>query len=156
MKKILMIFVMGLLATGCSKKEDAPKPYTPHVAGSWSGNGTDDAVGYYDIAVDLTQSGDSASGDFTMAGGAAVVKGTVSIVVGPQGGNNLQKLEFTRVTWTVADPANAGRICPSVMTVRPGSTYMTGSSVSFHYSVTDCQGGTWGGGANMKKIAGTN
>ena len=154
--KIILIGILGLASTACSKKEDAPKPYTPHVAGSWAGNGTDDAVGYFNLGVDLTQSNDSAAGDFTMVGGVATIKGTISIVVGPQGGNNLQKLDLTRVTWTVNDPANAGRVCAATMSVRPGSTFMTGSAVSFFYSVTDCQGGIWTGGANMHKIAGTN
>lgn len=156
MKKLLLIGILGLLTTACSKKEDAPKPYTPHVAGSWAGNGTDDAIGFYNLGVDITQSNDSAAGDFTMAGGVATIKGNISIVVGPQGGNNVQKLELTRVTWTVPDPAQANRVCPATMTVKPGSTFMTGSSVVFSYAVTDCQGGTWFGGANLHKVAGTN
>lgn len=156
MKRYFWILTLAALATGCSKKEDAPKPYTPHIAGSWSGNGTDDAVGYYNIAVDLVQSGDSASGDFTMAGAVATIKGTVSVVIGPQGGNNLQQLVFTPTSATVNDPANANRVCSAAMTVRPGSTYMLSGSTVFSYTVSDCQGGTWGGGANLKKIAGTN
>ncbi len=156
MKKLLLIAILGLLTTACSKKEDAPKPYTPHIAGSWAGNGTDDAIGYYNLGADITQSNDSGAGDFTMAGGVATIKGNISIVVGPQGGNNLQQLNLTRVTWTVNDPANANRVCAATMTVKPGSTFMTGSAVSFMYTMTDCQGGTWTGGANLHKVAGTN
>lgn len=156
MKKLLLIGILGLLTTACSKKEDAPKPYTPHISGSWAGNGTDDAVGYYNIGVDLVQSGDSAAGTFTMVGGVATIKGTVSVVIGPQGGNNLQQMIFTPTSSTVNDPNLAGRVCSAPMTVRPGSTYMLGGSTVFSYTVSDCQGGTWGGGANLKKIAGTN
>lgn len=155
MKKLLLIAVLGFLTTACSKKEDAPKPYTPHVAGTWVGNGTDDAIGFYNLAVDLTQSGDSASGNFTMAG-AVTIKGTVSVVIGPQGGNNLQQMIFTPTSSTVNDPALAGRVCSAPMTVRPGSTYMLSGSTVFGYTVSDCQGGTWGGGANMKKTIASN
>ncbi len=156
LNRILVLGLLGLLTSACQKKEDAPKPYTPHVAGSWAGNGTDDAIGFYNISTDISQSGDSASGDFTMVGGAATIKGTISIIIGPQGGNNLQQLNMTRVTWTVNDPSNAGRVCAATMTVKPGSTYFLTNSTVFSYSVTDCQGGLWFGGASLKKIAGTN
>jgi hypothetical protein len=154
--KAFLIVLLGLFTAACSKKEDAPPPYTPHVAGSWTGNGTDDAIGYYNISADLAQSNSSASGDFTMSGPVATIKGTISIVLGPQGGNNLQQLTMTRVTWTVNDPANTNRVCAATMTVQPGSTYFLSGSTVFSYSVTDCQGGTWSGGANLHKIAGTN
>ncbi len=156
MKKLLMILAIGFLATGCSKKEDAPQAQTPHVAGTWAGSGTDDAIGYFDLSADLTQSGGSASGTFVMAGSVATINGNLALAIGPAGGNNVQSLALTRTTWTVADPKNAGRVCAATMTVRPGTTFMTNAAVSFMYTMTDCQGGTWTGGANMKKIAGTN
>lgn len=154
--KLLLIVALGLMTIGCSKKEDAPKPQTPHVAGSWSGNGSDDAVGYFDIVADITQSGDSAAGDFTMTGGVATIKGTIILVVGPYGTGNVQSLTLTRKTWNVADPSNANRVCAADLTLVPGTATMSGSQVSFHYKFTDCQGGTWYGGSNLSKIAGTN
>ena len=156
MKKLLILLGLAFLSSACSKKEDQPAAQVPHVGGSWSGTGTDDAIGFYNLSVDLTQSGDSAAGSFTMAGAAATVKGTITLMVARQGGNNLQAMNLARATWTVADPQNAGRLCAGTLTVQPNSTFMTDSAVSFAYSFTDCQGGTWGGGANLHKIAGTN
>lgn len=156
MKRLAFLLPLVLLASACSKKEDAPPAQVPHVAGTWSGNGTDDAIGFFNVSMDITQSGDSAAGTFTMAGSAATITGDVSIALGPQGGNNLQALSFARKSWTVADPANAGRVCAAAMIVQPNVNAMTGSAVSFRYSMTDCQGGTWAGGANLHKIAGTN
>jgi hypothetical protein len=156
MKRLPLILALGILATGCSKKEDAPPPNNPHVAGSWVGNGTDDAIGYYNLAVDLTQSGNSASGTFDMEGGAASVKGNVLMTFGAMVGNNLQSMGLTRTKWTVADPSNSNRVCSATLTVNPGSTFITDTAVSFGYTMTDCQGGTWSGGANLHKIAGTN
>jgi len=155
-RTVLLLAVATLATVGCSKKEDAPKPYYPHVAGSWSGNGTDDAIGYFNFGVDMTQSSDQAAGTFTMTGGVATVKGDFSVVFGPQGGNNVRSLTLTRQTWTVNDPTNANRVCAGTLTVRSGSTFITGSAVSFYYTMTDCQGGTWTGGANLHKDAGTN
>ncbi len=153
---VLLLAVATLATVGCQKKEDAPPPYYPHVSGTWSGNGTDDAIGFFNFGVDMTQSGDSAAGTFTMTGGVADVKGDFAVRFGPQGGNNVQSLTLTRSTWTVTDPANANRLCAATLTVKSGSTFITGSNVSFHYSMTDCQGGTWFGGANLHKVAGTN
>lgn len=150
--RILLLLAVATLATvGCSKKEDAPKPSYPHVDGLWTGNGTDDAIGFFNFSVDMIQSNDQGVGTFTMAGGVATVKGDFSVIFGPQGGNNVKALTLTRKTWTVTDPANANRVCAGTLEVMPGSTFITGSAVSFHYKMTDCQGGTWDGGANLKK-----
>lgn len=156
MKKLLLILVLGLLSVGCNRKEDKPSPRSPHVAGVWQGNGTDDAIGYYNLSVDMGQSQDSAAGTFTMVGDVATVTGDFYVSFGPAGGNNVRTLTLTRQNWTVADPANANRVCAGTLTVRGGSTYITDSALSFHYTMTDCQGGTWNGGANLRKSAGTN
>ena len=152
--KYSLLILLAICA--CSKKEDAPKDTTPHVSGSWSGNGTDDAIGYYNVSMDLTQSGGTAAGTFTMAGGVATVQGNVTLAVGPQAPNNLQSLKLTRVSWTVADPVNANRLCVGDLTVRRASTSMTSGAIVFHYTMTDCQGGVWDGGANLTKQMGTN
>lgn len=153
---VLLLVVATFATVGCSKKEDAPKPYYPHVSGSWTGNGTDDAIGYFNFGVDMTQSNDMAAGSFTMTGDVATVKGDFRVVFGPQGGNNVKELVLTRKEWTVSDPTNANRVCAGDLTVRAGSTFITGSNVSFHYTMTDCQGGTWTGGANLRKTVATN
>jgi hypothetical protein len=153
---ILGPLIVALALCACQKKEDAPAPNVPHVAGAWAGTGTDDAIGFYNLSMDLTQSGGSAAGSFTMTGGVATVTGNVFLAIGPQGGNNLQALRLTRIGWTVNDPANAGRLCTGDLTVRAGSTAMTSSAISFQYTVTDCAGGLWTGGATLTKRAGTN
>ncbi len=155
MKKgeIILILLIGVIFSGCQKKkEDAPPPNYPHVEGTWNGNGTDDAIGYFNLAADITQSNDQAAGQFTMAGTVATIKGDINIVFGPQGGNNVRTLTLTRNTWTVNDPANVGRVCAATMTLTPNTASITGSFTSFHYTVTDCQGGVWQGGANMTKM----
>jgi len=63
MKRLLLISALALV--GCNRHEDAPAPYVPHVAGQWAGNGTDDAIGYYNWSVVLAQSNSTASGTFT-------------------------------------------------------------------------------------------
>lgn len=159
MKKntILALALMGALLSACNKKEDAPAPNNPHVAGAWTGNGTDDAIGFYNLSVNLTQSGNSASGSFTMAGAVATVSGEILVSFGAlNGGNNLESMALTRKQWTVPDPQNANRVCAATLTVKPGSTFITSSAVSFFYTMSDCQGNTWGGGANLHKVAGTN
>lgn len=158
MKKgeIVLFLLVAFLASGCSKKEDAPKPNDPHVAGVWSGNGTDDAIGYYNIGIDLTQSNDSAAGTFTMAGSVATIKGNVIMDFGPVGTGNVRSLALDRKTWTVADPANANRVCIATMTLTPHTGQTNNTFMKFSYQVTDCAGGTWFGGANLTKMAGTN
>lgn len=140
--------------SACHKKEDAPGPSVPHVAGNWVGTGTDDAIGYFNISMDLTQSDRSAAGTFTMSGTVATVTGNVTMNVGAQGGSNLTGLVLTRVHWTLNDPTNANRLCAGELTALPSS--MTSGAVNFHYSMSDCQTGTWNGGANLTKQAGTN
>lgn len=144
------------MAAGCRKKEDAPPPNFPHAAGVWNGTGTDDAIGFFNIAMDLTQSAESAAGTFTMAGGVATVKGNVLTAFGQVSTTNVSSLTLARTTWTVSDPANAGRVCAATLTLTPYTGQLSSTFMSFHYTVTDCQGGTWFGGANLHKIAGTN
>ena len=156
LRTVLLLAVATLATVGCSKKEDAPKPSYPHVAGVWSGSGTDDAIGYFSFGVDMIQSNDQGVGSFTMSSAIGTVKGDFSVIFGPQGGNNVKSLTLTRKTWNIPDPQYQNRVCAGTLTVTPGSTFITGSAVSFHYKMTDCQGGTWDGGANLHKDAGTN
>jgi hypothetical protein len=156
---VVVIVVASMSFAGCSKKEDAPKPYTPHVAGSWSGNGTDDAIGYFTIGVDMAQSGDSASGTFTMNSAIGSVKGDFMVGIDPQGtagGKNLRSMTMTRRTWNIPDPANQNRVCAATLSLVRGTGMMTSSATEFHYTMTDCQGGTWVGGANMRKDVASN
>jgi len=147
-----LCFALGIL-TACDKREDNPKPSSPHVAGSWVGTGTDDAIGFYNISMDLTQSGESASGTFTMAGDVGTVTGSLSMGIAPQTANNM-RLTLSREHWTLTDPANSSRLCIGTLTAKPSS--ITSGTLSFFYTMTDCQGGTWTGGANAKKTVGTN
>ncbi len=149
---LMMIGLFGLCA--CNKKEDAPAAQVPHVAGSWSGTGTDDAIGFYNLAVTLTQSNGDVAGTFATSSGFASTSGNVSIKVGPAGGNNVQSLAFARTQWSVTAPPPS-RTCAGTMTMT-APTFMTSNSISFGYVITDCQGGTWTGGANLHKTAGTN
>jgi hypothetical protein len=154
MRKILLVLSLAALATGCSKKDDTPAPQTPHVAGVWSGTGTDDAIGFYNITMTLTQSGNQASGTFATSSGFATTSGNVTLTVGPAGGNNVQKLALTRTQWSPTAPAPSRTCAGTMMLSTP--TFMTASSITFSYTITDCQGGSWNGGANLTKTAGTN
>jgi hypothetical protein len=91
-----------------------------------------------------------------MTGSVATVNGDIKLSFGPLKGNNLNSLQMTRTTWNVPDPANVTRVCAATMSISPNMTFITDDSVSFHYTMTDCQGGTWYGGANLAKVAGTN
>lgn len=156
MKKLSLLLLGLTLTIGCSKKEDAPAPNNPHVAGVWSGNGTDDAIGYYNITATLVQSGNQASGTFTMAGTVATINGNISMSFGAIGGANMGAISLQRTTWTVGSPSNANRVCLATLTITPGTGSISNTATAFHYSMTDCQSGTWNGGANMQKTAGTN
>lgn len=146
--------LLPLLFIGCSKKEDAPKPSTPHVGGLWAGSGTDDAVGYYNISLTLNQTESSASGSFTLVSSLGSQSGDVMIQVGPSGGENVTSMTLTRTHWDVTIPAPS-RTCAGTMTLsRP--TYMNTSTMQFPYTVTDCQGGSWSGGFTVHKTVGTN
>lgn len=150
--RMILFLLVAFLAVGCSKKEDAPPPSYPHVSGSWAGNGTDDAIGYYTLGVDMTQSGDQAAGHFTMTGGVATIKGDFNVIFGPEGKGNVKTLTMTRQTWTINDPANANRVCAGTLTLVPYTSTINGSFVSFGYTMSDCVSGTWNGGANLSKI----
>lgn len=148
------LVLLALLCVGCNRrKEDAPPLDTPHIAGVWAGTGTDDAVGYYNLQLTLTQSGTTASGNFTMASGLGTVRGTVALV---DDRNILRVLTMTRTAVDNASSALADRVCLVDLTTRPNQYLMTGSVTSFSYTMSDCHGGTWGGGATLQKIAGTN
>jgi hypothetical protein len=153
MKYTGLMLVAVLACIGCTKKEDAPTAAAPHVAGSWAGTGTDDAIGFYNISLTLGQSGSSASGTFTTTSAFVTQSGNAYLTVGPQGGNNLQGLTLNRVQWTI--PPVAGRICAGSM-VLSQPTFITATTLAFHYTVTDCAGGQWNGGATLQKTAGTN
>lgn len=144
-----LLTIIGLcalgLCLGCSKKEDAPPPYYPHVAGYWTGNGTDNAIGYYNWSVNLTQSGSMAAGTYDTSGGYGTTHGDIRIDFGPYGGNNLYALTLTRT---------GGTICSGYASLA-APTSISNSNVTFSYNVTDCRG-TNGGGANLHKVAGTN
>jgi hypothetical protein len=154
LKRFAVLLAVAVMAAGCSKKEDAPKPQDPHVAGMWSGNGTDDAIGYYNIGITLTQTEDSAAGTFNIASNVATETGNVMMSIGPLNGNNMQTLTLTRTAWTTTSTTD-GRICQATMRLTT-PTFITNTHMQFSYQVTDCQGGVWNGGANLSKIAGTN
>lgn len=139
-----------ILLSACSKKEDAPPLAVPHVAGSWSGNGTDNTIGYYDIQMDLAQSGTDVSGNFTTSSQFGTISGPIRLTINPGAANNLRSVSMTRATFT-------GQItCTGTMTLSMPSR-ITIASMSFYYKVTDCHypnGET--GGMNLQKIAGTN
>lgn len=145
-----LLTIIGLCAVGiamatlggCSKKEDAPPPYTPHVAGQWAGTGTDDAIGYYNWSVTLTQAGNSAAGTYDTSGGYGTTHGDIRLDFN-QG--NLYNLTLTRT---------GGSICSGLATLGSATTFNS-SYLTFSYRVTDCRGVN-GGGANLHKIAGTN
>ena len=134
-----------LIATGCSKKEDAPGPQVPHVAGQWAGNGTDDAIGYYNWSVTLVQSNSSAAGSFNTAGGYGTTSGDIRIDFGTEGPGNVRALTLTRT---------GGTLCTGSATLS-GTATLSSSGLTFGYVVTDCRGTNYGG-ANLHKIAGTN
>ena len=143
MKKIALLVCLAFI--GCSHKEDTPAPSVPHVAGMWSGNGTDDAIGYYNWAINIDQSNSDAAGTFDTSGGYGTTHGNISLCFGPQGNGNLTFLTMTRT---------AGTICSGTAALN-GIASITSSDISFRYTVTDCRG-TNTGGANLHKIAGTN
>jgi len=143
MKKVLFLACLAFI--GCSKKEDAPAPYVPHVAGMWSGTGTDDAIGYYNWSVTLAQSNSTAAGTYTTSGGYGTTSGNIYLSFGPEGVRNLTTLTMTRT---------GGSICSGTTTINTHAT-LTSSDLVFSYIVTDCRG-TNIGGANLHKIAGTN
>lgn len=138
-----------LLAIGCSKKEDTPPPYVPHVAGTWTGSGTDNTIGYFDWTVDLVQSGTSASGDFHTSSSFGTTNGTIALEIAPGGGMNLTKLTMSRTGYS------GSVTCTGSMSLSQRST-VTDGSMSFNYTVSDCHYPLETGGANLKKIAGTN
>lgn len=140
-----LLILLGSILIGCSKKEDAPPPYVPHVAGFWAGQGDDNAIGYYNWSVTLVQAGTSAAGTYDTSGGYGTTHGDIRLDFGPQGGNNLWALTMTRT---------GGTICHGSATLA-GSTFITNSRVSFRYIINDCKGVN-SGGANLQKIAGTN
>jgi hypothetical protein len=153
MKRLSLLLV--LLAVGCSKKEDAPPPYTPHVAGMWVGSGQNDAIGYYTWSMTLTQSGNSAAGTYDTASALTTTHGNVLIQFGPQGGNNVQSLTMTQTTFAPTSPAPS-RTCSGTVMNLSQPTFITGSALSFYYNFTDCFGYTAGGGANLHKTIATN
>jgi len=143
MRKIALLICLAFI--GCSHKEDAPAPYVPHVAGMWSGNGSDDAIGYYNWAINIDQSNSDAAGTFDTSSTYGTSHGNISLVFGPQGNGNLTGLTMTRTS---------GTICLGTATLNRPAT-ITSTDISFSYTVTDCRG-TNTGGANLHKIAGTN
>lgn len=153
MKYLVLFLFIALCA--CSKKEDAPKGATPHVAGSWVGTGTDDATGHYNISMDLVQSEGSASGTFRMVGNVATINGNVTLSLSDQGAYNLRALTMTRENWTVSQPGDAIRVCAGDLTLK-NTAQVTSGVLSFYYTLNDCAGGTWEGGASLRKSAGTN
>jgi hypothetical protein len=134
------------LTIGCSKKEDAPPPYTPHVAGVWVGTGTDDSIGFYNVSMTITQSGNSAAGSYDTASSLTNTTGNINLQFGPQGGNNVQSITMSR-TWST-------KSCNGTATLSQ-PTYITGNAIAFYYTVTDCNG-TNSGGANLHKTIATN
>lgn len=150
--KTQALILIALVALGaCKKREHASAPGgPPAVAGSWAGTGTDDAIGFYNVSMDLSQDENTAAGTFTMAGPVANVTGSVSLTFN---GGALQGLQLTRESWTVTNPSHASRLCAATLTVRTDAR-MAADSLSFHYTMTDCQGGTWTGGASLSKRAG--
>lgn len=155
-RMILFLLSAFIFTVGCSKKEDAPAPNAPHVGGMWTGTGTDDAIGYYTIGLNIDQSADSAAGTFTINGTVATIQGNVAMQFGNIGGNNINSFTLTRSTWTVNDPANANRVCSGTLTLNPHTGQTSSSYMAFHYNVTDCAGGTWQGGANLTKMIRNN
>ena len=157
-KRGVLLLVAGatFALAACSKKEDAPPPNYPHVSGMWTGNGTDDAIGYFNAGIDMTQSAESAAGTFTLAGSVATIKGNVAIAFGQVSQTNMNSFTLTRTTWTVADPANANRVCAATLTLVPHTGQISNTYMAAHYTMTDCQGGTWQGGLNLTKMARTN
>lgn len=153
MKNLILLIVAGLSLGACNKhpdhKDSAGVPI-PHVAGSWSGNGTDDAIGYYDIAVDiLVQDGSSVAGTYTTSSTYGTTSGDFRATINPpNGGHNLTALTMTRTAWT------GSVTCGGSMTLAYAN-FSTSSTMEFHYKVTDCRG-TNDGGANLKKNVGTN
>lgn len=149
MKHLSALILIAFSLAACNRKEDAPPPHTPHVAGAWSGNGTDNTIGYYEVSMDLFQEGTSVSGTFHTASSYGTSSGEVRMTIQPGGGNNLASVTMTRTTFT-------GSItCSGTMTLaRP--TSMTEGRVTIPYNVTDCNYPAETGGLNMRKDAGTN
>lgn len=148
-KGLLLLLVFGMAITGCKKHEDAPPPYTPHVAGTWSGTGTDNTVGAYNISVTLVQSGGSASGTFTTSSAYGTMSGPISIDINPGMGSNLVKATMSRTTFS-------GSIaCAGTMTLARASN-TTDTAMAFYYNVSDCNYPAETGGLNLIKTAGTN
>lgn len=151
MKPIYLLAVLAVV--GCNRHEDRPAQNVPHVAGQWVGTGTDDAIGFFNIEMTLTQSNTSAVGTYTMVGAVATIHGDARLDISPYGGTNL-RITLVRTNWTVNDPANSNRVCNASLVSSPAS--ITNGATSFHYTMSDCQGGTWIGGATLTKSAGTN
>lgn len=140
MKKIAFLICLAFI--GCSKKEDAPAQYVPHVAGQWVGTGTDDAIGYYNWSVVLTQSNDTAAGTYTTSSGYGTTSGNIYLNFN---GSIVTVLTMSRT---------GGSVCLGSAT-QSGSGTISSSNLTFYYTVTDCRG-TNTGGANLHKIAATN
>jgi len=140
MRKAALLICLAFI--GCSHKEDAPGPNTPHVAGMWSGNGTDDAIGYYNWAITIDQSGNTAAGTYNTSGGYGTTSGNIYLAFN---GSNLTVLTMTRT---------GGSICGGTAALS-GPATITSSDISFRYVVTDCRGTNYGG-ANLQKFASTN
>lgn len=144
--KYISLFCLALSLCSCSKKEDAPPPYTPHVAGQWQGTGTDNSIGFYNVSMTLTQAGTAASGTFQTSSTAFTTQGDIRMLIGPVGGNNLSYVSLVRTSYVHS--------CAGSMTLSQ-PTFITDNAVSLYYTLVDCNG-TSTGGMSLKKIAGTN
>lgn len=137
MKRLILLAIAGLVFTGCSKSEDAPAPYVPHVAGQWAGNGTDDVIGYFNWSVVLTQSNSQAAGTYTTSSSLGTTTGDIRICFGPEGQTNVRTLTMTQTGGTLSHAVISGV-----------NGTITNTSLVFSYFPD--------GGANLHKVAGTN
>lgn len=151
MKKLILL--LPLLLCSCHKKDKRiENPLVTSSGGVWTGTGTDDAIGFYNISMNLLQDENTASGSFTLVSDVATIKGDVYIVFN---GSAVQSLKMRRNTWNVAEAKNANRVCTGDLTAR-ADTKMNSNSMVFTYTMSDCQTGTWSGGTNLHKIASSN